>query len=549
MKVAVGQGEHLSDELEARAGIADRITRPATQLAALSAASLVLSVGWQLSVAALFGTSSELDSFWIALALPKAIVDSIHLGLLTILFILIFNLPKEGDATDIHGELASSVLNAVLIGTLLLVPAIMVFAPALTKAMGRGLDPEHLTEAARMLRVLALLLLPTAVAGALAGILHARRRFLPFAFGRVLSLVAQILVLFLVVVYPNWQLDALIWSTLAGYVVLMVCCVPAFRQTGFRYRPVLRWRGPQQRAIFDVALAMVAFSLLDRLNQAVDRFVASFYEAGSISALEFGWRFEIPIVQVLSMSVALPTLALMAGQAGEKQWAELRATVTESLRLLTLLVIPVIGFIVVLREPLTFLWFERGAFSPDSARLVSSLLPFMGVMFLMRAFGTVTVYGLLSLRKLRLLLSVLSVEVTLNICLNALFFPHLGLQGVVFATAISMTIGSLWIGRVLMKSLHDWSLRALAVELRRPLVASLSSVLALAALFRVFGVGWMGDTHLARGIELGTIGLAFVLGHLLIASRLRLVRLRFGAGMPQLLLRPARASDPVAESR
>ena len=36
---------------------------------------------------------------------------------------------------------------------------------------------------------------------------------------------------------------------------------------------------------------------------------------------------------------------------------------------------PILAFLVVLREPLTALWLRHGAFSADSARLVASLLP------------------------------------------------------------------------------------------------------------------------------------------------------------------------------
>src|SRR5262249_38947495 len=142
-----------------------------------------------------------------------------------------------------------------------------------------------------------------------------------------------------------------------------------------------------------------------------------------------------------------------------------------------------IGFIVVMREPLTSVRFERGAFSSGSAHRVAALLPFMGVMFLMRAFGTITVYGMLSLRKLRVLLTVLSIEAMVNIALNLLFFRPFGLQGVVLATALAMTFGNVWLGRVFLKSLNNWSFRELAVELRKPLIASVSSVVALAVLF------------------------------------------------------------------
>lgn len=533
----------MSNEPHANVGIADRITRPAIQLAVLNAAGLVLAVAWQVTIAAYFGTTSDLDAFWIALALPKAITDAIHLGLLTILFILIFNLPQSDKS---RAELTSSVLNAVVLGTLIVMPLMMMSAHLLTRWTGRGLDPRHQLEAERMLRVLVFILLPNCLAGAFAGILHAHQRFVPLALGRILSLFAQILLLYVLVTHAGLGADALIWSTLAGAVILFLCCVPGFLHIGFPYRPVLRWRGPEQRAIVDVALTMMAFLVLDRLNQVVDRFVASFLAPGSISALEYGWRFEIPIAHVLGMSVALPALAVMAGHAGERQWSELRATIAHSLQLMILLVMPVIGFVVVLREPLTFLWFERGAFSSASARLVSSLLPFMGVMFLMKALGTITVYGLLSMRKLRILLVALLAESAVNASLDALLFRPLGLPGIALASAIAMTFGNVWLGRVLLRELHDWPFASLAVQLRKPVAATVTSIVTLAVLFRLFGVGWIGGGHLANAIELGVIGLTFLLGHLLLANRMGLLELRFGGGRPRLLLRPGEAAAASA---
>jgi putative peptidoglycan lipid II flippase len=517
------------------ASAALRIVRPAISLAALSAVGLVLTVAWQLSIAALFGTSSELDAFWIALALPKAVIDSLHLGLLTLVFILIFNLDggQAGDEAS-RDELASSASNLVLLATLLFIPLLVLLSPYLTRWMAPGLAPDLQALSGRMLRLLGLVLIPTALTGVLAGILHARQRFVPFATARVAGLLAQIAVLYALartLTAPVW---ALVWATFAGALVVLLLCVPPFRKVAFRHRAILRSPSSSGREVLKLFAVLVIFAMLDRLNQVTDRFFASFLAPGSVSALEFGWRFEIPIAHVLSMSVALPSLAIMASQAAERKWIELRATVATSVRLLMLAVLPVVGFLVILRDPLVVLWFQRGEFSPESARLVSSLIPALGLIFVMRAFGTITVYGLLAVRKLRALLTVLTIEVAINVVLNLLLRP-LGLPGVVLATALSMVLSSIWVAALLLESLQGWTLRELAWEVRKPFAASLGSIVFLFAIATLVG-GRAGESFLVRSAELSALGIAYLLIHLLLCQRLGLVELRVDGGWPRLRL-------------
>jgi peptidoglycan biosynthesis protein MviN/MurJ (putative lipid II flippase) len=226
----------------------------------------------------------------------------------------------------------------------------------------------------------------------------------------------------------------------------------------------------------------------------------------------------------------------MASHAAADRWMELRATVATSLRLLALAVLPVIGFLVVLRGPLVFLWFQRGAFSAEAAGLVSSLIPPLGVMFAMRSFGTITVYALMALRRLRPLLLVLSMEVLANVGLNLLLAGPLGLRGVVLATAMAMVVSGVFVGKILLDALHGWSFRSLLWDLRKPFGASLGSILFLAFACRVLGVGGDGSSRLASVVDLGGLGLAFLFVHVLLCSRLGLIELRFVRWLPRIRL-------------
>ena len=134
-----------------------RMARSALLVAGLSAVTLALTLAWQMSIAQAFGASGRLDAFWIALSIPRAIADSFHLGLLTLLFVLVFHRDASSDAAE-RWRQASAVLNVTLVVTAIAIVALAISADPLVRFMAPGLSPGHHALAASMLRRLTLML-------------------------------------------------------------------------------------------------------------------------------------------------------------------------------------------------------------------------------------------------------------------------------------------------------------------------------------------------------------------------------------------------------
>ena len=515
-------------------GESGRLWTSALLLAALGFLAFVLSVVWQLVIAHSFGTSADLDAFWVGLALPKAVVESFHMGILTVVFILIFNRPGASASRSAEWRLASSFVNAVLGATLVGIPILVLGAPFLVRLMAPGLDPESLATAGRVLQLTSLMLIPTALTGAIAGILHARKEYLPFAAARVAGLSVQILVL--VLVSRASGVHGIGWGLLAGAVAMLVACASSLRRTGFRYAPTLGFAAAGATDVTAVFATFAAFSFLDRVNQMAGRFFASLLGPGAVSAFEFGWRFEIPVSTILSMSVALPSLAVMANQASAKRLLDLRRTVATGLTLIAWLVFPAIGFMVVFRESLTVLWLQRGAFSAIDSREVASLIPALAVSFAMRALGTITVFGLLAVRRLRALIAILTLEVVANAALISLLVGPWGLQGIVVATATTMLGSGVALAVVLLRQLEGWSPREFAQSVARPLLATATSVGLLAVSHRLLAPPGSSTMGGLVG-QLLAFGSAFLVAHLFVGRALGLVETGRRAGGPWLRFR------------
>jgi putative peptidoglycan lipid II flippase len=485
---------------------APRLVRSAVAVAAVSFVTLLLTVAWQMAIARWFGASAELDAFWVALALPRAIAESFHLGLLTLLFVLVFR-PDSGGEND-HWRRASAVLNVTLIATAVCVSGLVAAAPLLVRWMAPGLSPATLDMAATMLRQLAWFLIPTAIAAALGGTAIARSQLMPFTVSRAAMPALQLIVLFALA--ASLGVRALAWSMMVGAVGAVVVLIAWLKRLAPRYYVTLHWSDPETRRLVTMQGVLAACWVVILLNQVVDRYLASLLGPGSVSALEYAWRFEIPIAQIVSLGVALPTFALLAQRAGADQREEFRATLAQSARLLVMSVVPMIGFLIVLREPLARLWFERGSFLAADSDRVTMLLPPLAVVFFCRAFASILLFGLLTVGRHRLLLAGLVAELVLHAVLGTVLSQTLGLQGVVIASAAAMALtnGALWM--VLLSDVGGVALGRTFINAGRLLAASAIAIALLEAARRAWWHSISDGLALSSLVPLAIAGAAYL---------------------------------------
>lgn len=515
---------------------ANQLARFAGLLAGLTILVFGLNIIWNVMVAKFFGTSAELDAFWVGSAIPKAISDSFHFGLLTLVFVIIFNLHTGSANTTDRWRLASSTLNLVLLFTSGAIAIILLGAPFFVKLMAPGLAAPLQTLAASTLRTLSLMLAPTALVGAFAGILNARQDFLPFSISRLAGLSVQIGILYLFA--DRFGIYALVWGMLLGTFVMLVICLASFRRLGFRYTLSLKFHSSEARAVLRLFTVLVCLSFLSQLNQASNRFFASLMGPGSVSALEFAWRFELPVSQILGVSVALPSFALLALHAASDDMIEFRDTLAITVRLVGLLVVPLIGFMAVLREPLTFVWFRRGEFSSDAALLVSSLLPPLGLILICRSFSSVMVFGLLSLQKTNALMGILFLEVITGAVLSFILVNVMGVKGIVLATALAMMASNAWLWTLLLRRVGKLSFRSFVSQAWKIVAANLMAVVLLEVIYHTLWADTYESTLLTM-TKLTGMGLAFLGAYTIVCRSLGLIELGMSGGQPRLRLKPS----------
>jgi putative peptidoglycan lipid II flippase len=184
-------------------------------------------------------------------------------------------------------------------------------------------------------------------------------------------------------------------------------------------------------------------SAIYQLNVFVDTMLASLANIvgeGAVAAIYYANRivqFPLAIFGIALSSAVLPT---MSHQVAEGDLANLKRTLSFSLRAIYLMMLPISLGLVVLSRPLIKLLFERGAFTAYSTSITSTALLFY-------AFGLVAYGGVkilvscfYSLKDTVTPVKISFLCLIANIILNLILMFPLKVAGLALASAISATL-------------------------------------------------------------------------------------------------------------
>ncbi|RJQ85519.1 MAG: murein biosynthesis integral membrane protein MurJ [Desulfobacteraceae bacterium] len=138
-------------------------------------------------------------------------------------------------------------------------------------------------------------------------------------------------------------------------------------------RPAPFWH-PAFKRIAGMWVPVLFGTAVYQINSVVLTLLASLLPQGSISYLYYADRlvqFPLGIFGIATATAVLPTLAR---QSAARQYEAVRQTFAHALKLVLFITLPAMAGLIVMREPIITLLFQRGAFDEHSMRLTASAL-------------------------------------------------------------------------------------------------------------------------------------------------------------------------------
>ncbi len=469
-------------------------------------------------IARTFGIGAALDAYYAAFKLPDLLFTVVAGGALATAFIPVFAAYVAADDRAGAWQLASAVINwVVLIATAVALLAGLA-APWLVRTLvAPGFTPGQQAETANVMRIVLLSSVVFGVSSVLGSALNGFKHFLlpalaPVVYPLGIAAGARWLA-------PAWGVAGLAAGAVIGAILHLAIKIPGLLRYGFRWQPVLQAGAGSRDGGVRAVVVLMGPRILDlgvfNLTLLITTNLASRLGPGSVSALEWGWdAMQLPetIIGTAFGLVAFPTLAELAAR-GDR--AGLRSTLGESLRTVLSLAVPAACGLILLGRPLLALLYQRGAFDAAATEAVTTALRFYCLGLAGHACLELAARAFFAQKDTVTPLLLAAGSAALNIVLALLLIGPLQHGGLALANSAAVTLEVLALLWILRQRLAGIEGRETLVALARSLAAA--GVMSAA----VFGaLALAGDSALAQ------VGLGGVTGAVtyLLAARLLGVR-------------------------
>jgi putative peptidoglycan lipid II flippase len=521
-----------------------RLARSAGVFGLATMASRILGLVRDVVLAFYFGATDAADAFRVAFRVPNLLRDLFAEGAMSAAFVPTFTRTLTTDGRASAWRLASSVINALVLVTGLLVLAGIVFAPELVGLFAGNFAevPGKLSLTIYLTRVMMPFLTLVALAAVLMGMLNSLGHFFVPALSPAMFNVATIAIAVVgIPLAPALGIEPIVLvaiSTLVGGLGQLALQWRPLLREGFQYRPVLDVRDRGLRQILFLMGPGTLGLAATQINVFVNTVLATGQGTGAVTWLDLAFRLMYLPIGVFGVSIAAAATPAVSRMAAAANLAGMRSTVAQAIALMLSLNVPATVGLIVLARPIVELIFQRGNFSAADTDATAAALQFYAlglVGYSVVRIVSPTFYAL-DMSRVPVVASVGSVVA--NVLLNVSLVQVMGYRGLALGTSVTALLNAGVQLGLLRRELHGVELPRLLSAFARILIAAL--MMGAAAWLAERGLHQVlpGDATLVQAIR---VGVAIATGLVVLAGAAHLLGIPEFAdarGMVMRRLRP-----------
>jgi putative peptidoglycan lipid II flippase len=422
---------------------APHLVRSAGAFGVATMASRLLGLVRDQVLAFYFGAGDAMDAFRVAFRIPNLARDLFAEGAMSAAFVPTFTRQLTLHGRERAWQLASSVINALVLVTGVLVLAGIVFAEPIVRLFASSFAevPGKLPLTVQLTRIMLPFLSLVALAAALMGMLNALGHFfVPALAPAMFNLASIAIAVAFIPIAPSLGLDPIVVvavGTLVGGFGQLVIQWPPIRREGYRYRPVLDVR---DEGLHQVLLLMGPGTIglaATQVNVFVNTVLATGEGTGAVSWLDFAFRLMYLPIGLFGVSIAAASTPVVSRLAAEGDHPGMRATVASAVGLMMSLNVPATLGLILLAEPIVKVIFEHGSFTPADTAATAGALRFYALGLVGYSVVRIVAPTFYSLKRSRIPVAVSIASVLLNVSLNLVLVRVMGYQGLALGTSVT----------------------------------------------------------------------------------------------------------------
>jgi len=453
-----------------------KIVKAAGILLLINLLSRVLGFVRNAVIAAEFGATGPTDAYMVAYSLPYALQAVLGVAFLAVIVPIITAYLVKDDVAEAW-KVANIIFNWTFVVLIGITALGMLLAPQIIAILAGGFDEETTKLAIDLTRIIFPSIIFMGAGMLVTGILNARGIFGIPAFAPAFANI--IVIIAVLTLAGQYGVHGLVAGTVVAFMGFLLIQLPLLKKTGFKWKwdwdrthPAVITAGA---TIFPLILAIS----INQIHLAVNRVFASGLEEGSITVLDLAYSLMALPLGVFVAAIATIIFPAFSRCAASDDKEGLAKTLVMGIALVSLIAIPAAAGLMVIREPLIQLAFERGAFDAyDTARTAVALWYFSLGLWAV-GVNTIAARAYYAFRNIRIPLIAGLICAVLNVLFSIALLPHLGHGGLALANSLASIVNAIILLVVFRKYLPDLDFTQLMIPFVKAVVAAGAMAIAL----------------------------------------------------------------------
>jgi putative peptidoglycan lipid II flippase len=407
-------------------------------MGATLASALLGLVRTRLLISYFYADKAVVDVFWAAFRIPDMIFQIIIVGALSSAFIPVFS--RYLTSREESNEIASSMINSVMLVMMVLSALVIIFAYPLSRLIAGGFTDAQLTLMANLTRIMAAAQLFFGFSSFLTGVIQSHKRFLIPALSPILYNLGIIVGILLF--GRSMGIYGAAIGVVIGACLHLLAQLPLASKLGFSYRFVWsRSHGAVKEMTRLMLPRILTLSLVQIEATAIVTF-SSWLSVGTVTIISIAQQLANLPVRLIGIPIGQASLPFFTKVTSKNDLQALAAMVNNTILEMLYLALPASVIVLVLRIPLVRLAYGADSFPWAETVLTGKLVAILAVSIAARSLTHVLVRVFYSLHNTRTPFVTNLLSTTINIALSYyfLFVLKSGVLGMAFAITVASLI-------------------------------------------------------------------------------------------------------------
>ncbi len=470
------------------------ITKAAGIMSIATFISRILGYIKDMVLAKFFGATGIADTFFVAFRIPNLLRELFAEGSMSSAFIPVLTEYQTKQSAREAEKLVRITFTFILIFVGLICLLGVIFSPAIVTAIAPGFlsIPEKFSLTVLLTRVMFPFLLFISLASFAMGALNTKRVFFPSALAPALMNIIIIGMVFIVAPRIKQPILAVALGVASGGLLQFVFQIPFLLRNGYQLLPEYNFAHPGLKRMLILILPATLGMAVAQINIFISTILASYLPEGSITYLYYSMRLIQFPIGIFGVAMSIAILPTLSEHAVKGEYVKLSSDVSFALRFLFFITIPAMVGLIVLREPIVNILFQRGRFDYTATVGTAQALLFYSLGIWCIVGSKVITASFYSMQDTKTPVKIAVIALATNVILSIILMNPLKHGGLALANSIASGLNFTLLFLFLRRKLKQ-------INIRRVFSSLIKTVLASSIMGFVGGMLLRGDIWRIHG--------------------------------------------------